>query len=99
MGYDPHSAFVGLTLNSTPLPLYSAYVLSRSLTRNPMPVLPFSDGVVSHRCITICEPFGATVTQCPSLSRISKPNVSLNQSADLLAFDTTTATSSIDSII
>src|SRR2546425_148962 len=89
----PHDSLCAGFVNRTPFASRALASAITSFARNPIPVFPFSRGFVSQRWISVSDPFAATVTQCPSLSRISKSSFSRHHVAAFFASETTTATS------
>src|SRR5439155_3230985 len=72
----PEDVFCAGFVNRTPFASRAFASAITSVARNPIPVFPFSRGFVSQRWSSVPESFAATVTQCPSLSRTSKPSFS-----------------------
>ncbi len=80
-------------MDRTPLASSSFASFITSFATKPIPVVPFFKGLDSHRRRSVPDPFAATVTQCPSLSRTSNPSFSRHHAPAFCASETTTAAS------
>src|SRR3989304_6233958 len=91
--YVPQSSFFVGEVIFTPFDRSAFSSLFTSLLISEKPVFPGSSGQnSSHRWKTTGDPFGATVTQCPILSRTSNPRFSWYHFTAFLLSLTTTAT-------